>query len=320
MLVRNVLMINNRHTASGVRIVILLFLGLSVPASMVAQKVPSKPLSNVIYSPLVVNPAIAGSKDFTTLNITSSVLKSPQNQLFTFHKRKIEPLGNYSRVGFGAYVFNEKLESSRNTGVAVTGAYHISLDRAKVHNLSAGASLKGIVNLPSGNSESGDSVSTFNPNADFGLFYYGPSAFAGISTTSLLGTSDSTAASFDAEAHVPREYHFYGGYKFVVSRKNAIVLEPSVLLSLNDSTFSEPQNHITPYLKVYMDNFYVGTYYKSLDHLALFFQYQFPRFFAGVFLEFPRVGFLNNDNIIFELNFGLNIGKSEKSFDQHRHW
>ncbi len=74
-----------------------------------------------------------------------------------------------------------------------------------------------------------------------------------------------------------------------------------LLVSLNDSTLSEPQKHLVPYLKVYLQNFYVGTNIKSLDVFTLFFQYQFPRFYTGVYLEFPRVGFLNNVNIIFEV-------------------
>ncbi len=70
-------------------------------------------------------------------------------------------------------------------------------------------------------------------------------------------------------------------------KETGIVLEPSLLVSLNDSTISEPHKHLIPYLKIYMQNFYVGTYLRSLDILALFFQYQFPKFYTGVLLEFP---------------------------------
>jgi hypothetical protein len=91
-------------------------------------------------------------------------------------------------------------------------------------------------------------------------------------------------------------------------------------LTLNNETVSEPHKHLMPYLKVYLQNFYIGTYLKDFDILALFFQYQFPKFYTGVFLEFPRVGYLNDNNIIFEVSFGLNLGKSNSSFSQYRHW
>ena len=92
------------------------------------------------------------------------------------------------------------------------------------------------------------------------------------------------------------------------------------MVSVNDSTLSEPHKHLVPYLKVYLQNFYIGTYMKSTDIFALFFQYQFPRFYTGVFLEFPRVGFLNNDNIIFEVSLGINLGQGGDKFLQYRHW
>jgi hypothetical protein len=124
----------------------------------------------------------------------------------------------------------------------------------------------------------------------------------------------------DHEAHIPREYHLYGGYKFLLSRENSVVLEPSLLVSLNDTTFSELHKHLVPYLKLYLQNFYIGTYMKSLDTFALFFQYQFPRFYTGIFLEFPRVGFLNEDNIIFEISLGVNLDRGDQRFLQFRHW
>jgi len=287
-----------------------------------AQQVPSKPLSNPVYTPIVLNPAYAGSKDYTQFSLTSKVLKSPDSQLLNFHRRLTKKNGSFTPFGLGAYAFRDQLGDSWNAGLAVAGTYHISLDRANVHILSLGAALKGIMNLPATGTEAGtDSLSNqLNPNMDLGIFYYGPTAFAGISTTSLLGTWMKDGITENSEAHVPREYHFYGGYKFVLSRKSAVVLEPSLLISLNDSTLSQPHRHLVPYLKLYLQNFYIGSYFKSVDQVALFFQYQFPRFFAGVFLEFPRVGFLNDENIIFEISLGVNLGQDKQTFLQYRHW
>jgi type IX secretion system PorP/SprF family membrane protein len=286
------------------------------------QGVPSLPLSNPVYNPIVLNPAFVGSKDFTNISLTSKVLKSPDSQVLSLHKRMVGSRGTYLKFGIGTYLFQEQLENSWNSGIAMAGSYHYALDKESIHNIAAGATLKGIFNIPGKNDEvSPDTTSSsFSPNMDLGIYYYGPTAFAGLSVTSLLGTSLSDGMTVESEAYVPREYHFYGGYKFILSRKNSIVLEPSVLLSLNDSTLSEPQNFIIPYLKLYLQNFYIGSYFKSLDQLALFFQYQFPRFYTGVFLEFPRIGFLNDENIIFEMVLGINLGGSGHNFLKYRHW
>jgi len=301
---------------------VLALVGLTLTLLVGAQDVPSKPLSIPVYNPMVLNPAFVGSKDFTNISLTSKVLKNPDSQIINFHKRLNSPNGIFSNFGFGAYAFQEQLDRSWNTGLAFVGSYHIALDDAHIHNISIGSSLKGFFNIPKKEDESvsDTSVSIFNPNMDFGVYYYGPTAFAGLSVTSLFGTRITEEVSIDSDAYISREYHFYGGYKFLLNRSNSIVLEPSLLISLNDSTISEPQKHLVPYLKLYLQNFYIGTYVKSFDVFALFFQYQFPRFYTGVFLEFPSSGFLNDDNIIFEISMGVNLGKGRHTFLQYRHW
>ncbi len=301
---------------------ILTGLVLVINLALSAQSVPSNPLSIPVYHPMVLNPAFAGSKDYTNITLTSKIYNNLGNQIINFHQRMTTPYGFFSNIGIGGYLFQEQLDQSWNTGVAVTGAYHFAVDEDNVHNIAIGTSLKGFLNVPKSNGEaSGDTASSkLNPNMDIGVYYYGPSAFGGLSVTSIFGTKITDEVSIDSDAYIQREYHLHGGYKFLLNRNNAIVLEPSLLVSLNDSTFSEPHKHLVPYLKVYLQNFYVGTYLKSTDIFALFFQYQFPRFYTGVFLEFPRIGFLNNDNIIFEISMGVNLGHEGPRFLQYRHW
>ncbi len=181
--------------------------------------------------------------------------------------------------------------------------------------------MKGIFAAPKKSVESvSDSLSTkFRPNIDIGVYYYGPNGFAGLSATTLFGTNTDGDSTLDY-SNFERQYHLFGGYKFLVSKKLGIVIEPSVLLSLDDKTIHDPFKALVPYLKIYLKNFYLGTYMKDLDIFALFFQYQFPRFYTGVYLEFPRVGFLNNENIIFEVSLGINLGSEGQKFLQYRHW
>ncbi len=301
----------------------LLFVaGIFLAISAFSQHVPLSPLSIPVYHPQVINPAYTGSKDFINITLTSKVLKSPANQMLHVNHRLIDPNGFFSKVGVGGYAFREQLPLSANGGIAAAVSYHQALDDAQVHNISGGLALKGIFNLPRNVDESvnDSATSTFNPNLDAGVYYYGPNAFAGLSATTLFGTGLEGELTERSESYIPRMYHLYGGYKFLLSRTNAIVLEPSVLLSVTDTTIAAAHRHITPYLKIYLQNFYIGTYMKSVDIFALFFQYQFPRFHTGLFLEFPRVGFLNDDNIIFELSLGVNLGRHNPKFTQHRHW
>ena len=310
------------HVHTIARGSLLLLFGLVISVVLTAQEAPSKPLSIPVYHPMVLNPAFTGSKDFTNIGLTTKIYNNLSNQIINIHQRLTGSNGFFSNIGIGGYLFHEQLDQSWNTGLAAAGSYHFAIDDAHVHNISVGGSLKGILNVPKRNEETTEDTlsSKFNPNMDFGVYYYGPNAFAGLSLTSLFGTRINDEITVESEAYIPREYHLYGGYKFLLSKKNAIVLEPSLLLSVNDSTISEPHKHLVPYLKLYLQNFYIGTYMKSVDIFALFFQYQFPRFYTGLFLEFPRVGFLNNDNIIFELSVGMNLGQAGQKFYQYKHW
>jgi len=300
----------------------LVVISLATGLLLNGQDIPSKPLSIPVFHPMVINPAFVGSKDFTNISLTSRALRYPDSQVLNIHKRMRSRDGDYSGIGLGAYAFQEQLDLSWNTGLAVTGAYHYPIDDDHVHNIAAGVSAKGFLMVPKKGEESVSDTSTtaFRPNMDVGLYYYGPQAFGGLSVTTLLGNGTDGDSIVPTYSHINREYHLYGGYKFVLSKELGIVLEPSLLVSLNDSTISEPHKHLVPYLKLYLENVYVGTYLKDFDIFALFFQYQFPRFYTGIFLEFPRVGYLNDDNIIFELSLGVNLGKGGSSFLQYRHW
>ncbi len=308
----------------GVTIRLLLFIlpGLLPGIFISAQDIPSKPLSIPVYHPMVINPAFVGSKDFTNISLTSKVSKYPNNQILNLHKRLVDPDGNYTNLGVGAYAFQEQFKHSWNTGLALAGSYHIAVDDRHLHNISIGVSAKGVFTIPKkGDEAAADTFKTrFHPNLDAGAYYYGPHAFGGISATSLFENGNEGDTITPSYLQMDRHYHLYGGYKFVVNKQLGIVIEPSLLVSLNDTTLSEPHKHLVPYLKVYLQNFYLGTYLKDLDIFALFFQYQFPKFYTGVFLEFPRVGFLNDDNIIIELSMGVNLGKEGQPFLRYRHW
>lgn len=287
---------------------LLVMVGISLNLALSGQAIPSGPLSIPVYHPIVLNPAYAGSKDFTNISFTTKALKNPYYQMLSAHTRLMKSNGSFSKFGLGGYTFLEQLDQSWNTGLSIAGSYHYTLDDSRLHNLSGGAALKGIFTIPKSSDEAVEDTlsSTFTPDMDLGIYYYGPSAFAGVSVTSVFDQSKS--------------YHLYGGYKFLLNKSLAIVLEPSLLITFRDSSLGDPSEQLTPFLKLYMQNFYVGTYVKS-DHLfALFFQYQFPRFYTGVFLEFPWKGYLNDDNIIFELSVGINLGLEKQKFLQHRHW
>lgn len=308
----------------------MVIIGLMGFTVLMGQHTPSKPFAYPVFTPQLINPAITGSKDFTNINLIIRVNGSPGAQMLSYNSRlnskkagtsMVPGSSSFSNFGLGAYVYQDQLGLSRNIGFGVSGAYHIALGDQKLSALSIGLTARGTYNMISDEDETASGkTNSFNPNLDAGIYYYGPSAFVGVSANNVLGMLSDTVLTIADEAFVPREFHLYGGYKFILSRKNAIIFEPSLLLSYGDSTLFEDAYRVAPMFKFYMQNFYVGTFFKRKEHLSFFFQYQFPKFYTGLFVEFPRKGFLTSDNIILELTLGMNFGKDKRAFSQSRHW
>ncbi|PID93189.1 MAG: hypothetical protein CSA96_00480 [Bacteroidetes bacterium] len=309
---------------------VLILLVMLAPRVFYAQTLPSEPLSIPVFHPMVLNPAYTGSKDFTHISLSTKALRSPSHQIACLHTRIGANHESFTPFGLGAYLFRNQYESYRRPGFALAGAYHFRLDKEFVHMLSVGASLKASAYLPKSAANEGERENKhFDPNMDFGLYYYGPNAFAGISATQVFGSKTTEDIDLNHPAYISRSYHLFGGYKIMLNRESGIVLEPSVLVSVTDSTFGQIHQHITPFFKLYLQNFYLGTsikpflfsdFWKSIEVYTLFFQYQFPRFYSGVYLEFPKTGFLNDDNIIFEVSLGILLSKEGSRFERYRHW
>jgi len=298
------------------------FIELFLFTVLTGQQTPSKPYSNPIFSPIVINPAIIGSKDYTNINLISRLSGKPTAQSLSIHTRLAKQDG-FTNFGIGGFIFHDRLVNSSNIGLNVGGAYHIPIGKNSLSNISIGLAIKGIYNFPIENAEAITIDSTdgiLTPNFDFGVYYYGPTAFIGLSVINGLENIFDNDIIEQDECYTPREYNLYGGYKFLLSRKFSIVLEPSVLLNVQDETLSKFYEHITPYLKLYIQNGYIGTYYKDIDHLAVFFQYEFPRIIAGMFFEAPRKEFLSSQNIIIEGSLGINLSKEKTMFPRYRHW
>jgi hypothetical protein len=293
---------------------VLLALGLTATTLLSGQQIPSKPVSYPFFSPLVFNPAITGTIDYTSINLISRVNSSPGAQMAALNSRLMTTGGSaLSNFGVGGHLFQDKLPGARDLGVGVSAAYHLPLGAGNSSGLSFGLAAKGLYHMVTDEGESvGTASSGFIPNADLGLYYYGSYGFAGISSVNVLGLlSDSISAD---EYNVPSEHLFYGGLKFVLNRKNGVILEPSLVVSLSDSLLSNARTGMVPYLKLHVQNASIGTRFQNLDNLAFFLQYHFPRFYAGLFIEYPLNEMLiTRDQVNVELSFGLNLGRNRQS-------
>lgn len=311
--------------------VVLTLLACNFITQASAQQTPLNPLSYWVFTPYVYNPAMVGSKDFLTLDLNAAFEGSSNAQILSGNTRlsKTNPgyfnspkLKEFNGFGLGGSVFNDLNGSSHNIGVSAAGSYQIPASAKELSFFSFGASIKGVYNmLDTSETDAGSKMSnTFYPNIDLGIYYYGTNLFTGVSAINLLGNPGKADSLGHYNIPVSRQYFFTIGYKFLLSKNMNIVLEPSLLIDAVDSTFGDIGDNINPILKLYLDNFMIGSYFLSDGNTSFFFQYRFPRIYIGAFYELPRQTAYYKKPPIVELTLGLNFQVDKSRFSKRSQW
>jgi type IX secretion system PorP/SprF family membrane protein len=310
--------------------VLLIFVFIFSFCSASGQQTPLNPGSYWVFIPYIYNPAMVGSKDFLSIGINAAFQGKSNTQIISGNTRLTKTKSGYfsspdiiefKNVGVGASVFNDFDGFSRDIGLSASGSYQIPLNKRELSFLSFGASVKGEYN--SITSVVRHTVSkTFYPNLDFGIYYYGTNFFTGLSGINLLGSPWKPDPDSIGIFIIPvsREYFFTAGYKILVSKSLNIVLEPSILISATDSTFNKMSNNINPILKLYLEDFCLGTSYRSGGKISIFGQFRYPRFYLGAYYELANKTPYYKNKPIVEFTLGINIQSDKSIITKHSHW
>jgi type IX secretion system PorP/SprF family membrane protein len=294
------------------------------------QETPYNPVSYRIFTPFLFNPAIAGSKDFFSADLLAGWSGKNRSQLLSSNTRyaKLAPeyISSYippefTNIGFGAAIYNDLTDYLHTSGITITGSYHFPLDKKKLSYISAGISGKGIYTKFPDDSDSGSpSGNRLVADMDLGVYFYSPSFYTGISSVNILGNHEIRDSIGTYRIPVSRRFFFLAGYKVLVSKSLNIVVEPSVIVSADDSLSGEVKDMIDPLLKVYAGNFCLGTYFRDYSKISFFFQYRYPRFYVGTYFDMPKNTPFFKKSLIAEFTLGINLsGNKTSSFNKY-HW
>ncbi|MCU0363442.1 MAG: type IX secretion system membrane protein PorP/SprF [Bacteroidales bacterium] len=284
-----------------------------------------------VYSPYIYNPAMTGTKDFVSVDLNGLFLGSINTQVAGGSARFSRTSSGYynspdilefRNAGIGGSVVHGSQGPSRNIGADFSASYQIPLSTRNLTFLSFGASGKAMYNIFDSLAAGTGSLQSKKMYTDMnaGVYLYGASFFTGISALNILGNysmPDSLGAYGIASS---RQYLFTAGYKIVLSRQMNIVLEPSIVAVANDSTISTAWKYIYPVLKLYVENFCLGSYYRDEGNLSFFFQYRFPSLYIGSYFELPRKSPYFKSDPLIEVTIGLNLQKDKKRLSGKGHW
>ena len=216
--------------------------------------------SQYMLNGFLLNPAIAGAEGYAAVNLTVreqwlGLTDGPATYAVSFQtrlmqeshisrsksvRRRGKSASKGGRVGLGGYIYNHRNGAVSRTGIKLTYAYHIDLDRAQ---LSFGLSMVGTqyrlddsrikLEIPDDNLWNGTHQAVFIPDADFGVYLSNPDFWVGISVDQLL----ESAVKFGDEGYetmiLERNYNLLGGYDFMVNRD--LTLSPSAYIKVAES-------------------------------------------------------------------------------------
>ncbi len=316
-----------RKTVFRISLIFLSFL----PVIGYGQQTPLTTDSYWLFVPYIYNPAIVGSKDFMSIGFNASFRGESNTQLLSGNKRlsRTHPgyfsspdITEFTNFGIGGSIFNDVDGLSRNYGLSASASYQIPLSSLELSFLSFGLSAKGTHNTISTDSTGIENAvrKTYYPNLDFGIYYYGTDFFTGISAVNILGSPWKPDTVGIYKVPVSREYFFTAGFKLLISKSMHIVLEPSVLVSATDSTFNDIADNINPIIKLYLDNFCLGTSYRGSGKFSFFAEYRYPRFFVGGYYGFKSKTPYFKEKPVVEFTLGVNIQSDKLRHVRPSHW
>jgi type IX secretion system PorP/SprF family membrane protein len=264
--------------------------------------------SQYLYNKFLLNPAVAGSDGYTSLNLTAReqwVGYSGAPRTFSFSlqtrmlkksymlrqtrlRREVFRPATDGRVGLGGYVFSDKNGLIQRTGFQFSYAYHLWLQNST--QLSFGLAGTGYhykineqtidfedPNEPWMNNNLRRGI--FVPDATFGIYVLNAKYSFGFSADQLFEASAKIANNAYHEFKVDRHYYLFGSYDFDVSYKT--ILQPSFLFMTSELMIPQADiglNYIYDY------NFWTGLSYRTtgaliatvgMKHDKMFFGYAF---------------------------------------------
>lgn len=247
--------------------------------------------SQYMLNGFLLNPAVAGSEGYTAVNLTVreqwvGFTDGPATYAMSFQTRLMQEsrisrsksvrkrgrsASRGGRIGLGGYIFNHSNGAVNRTGLKLTYAYHIDLDRAQ---LSIGLSMLGYqyrldekkisLEIPDDNLWSGARQSVFIPDADVGVYLTGRDFWAGFSVDQLL----ESALKFGDEGYetmiMERNYNVLGGYDFMVNRD--LTLSPSAYIKVAENGKVQADISGKCYFK---QDFWAGLTYRTGHSLVV---------------------------------------------------
>jgi type IX secretion system PorP/SprF family membrane protein len=226
--------------------------------------------SHYVFNPHVINAAITGTRDVTTLSLSYrnqwvNFLGAPKTFAASFTKPIIG-----GKAGWGLNAIAEEIGPKQVFNIGSTFAYKVKTGNKS--RLSFG--LRGGMNVFSykgseikfkdfENNAINTDINRFSPNIDAGIYHYGKKHFIGLGVNHLLNAQLDVSNQANKLIILQPHYYLHGAYAFPVNEN--LTLNPSLLLRYVQS--APPSLDLN--FNAHINNlFWIGTTYRFKNSMS----------------------------------------------------
>ena len=294
--------------------------------------------SQYLYNKFLINPAVAGSDGYTSINLTgreqwvgmegaprtfsvsaqTRILKKSFILKQTKVKRSIYRPKSDGKIGIGGYVFSDKSGLVSRTGFSLAYAYHTWIQRST--QLSFGLAFTGYnfkidvnnitledPNDPILNSDLRHGV--FIPDASFGIHVLNPRYTLGFSADQLFQAAAKIGSSAYGRFKMSRQYYLFGTYSF--ERGTYDEIQPSVLIKMSEQFRPQADIGLT-----YINNkaFWLGLTYRTSGALIANVGVKYQNLWFGYALDFTLQEIQRITYGTHEITIAIKFGDSARRY------
>jgi type IX secretion system PorP/SprF family membrane protein len=315
---------------------LFIFLFLVLFKAVQAQQLPI--YSQYLYNKFLINPAVAGSDGYTSVNLTareqwvglegapstfsfsvqSRILKKSYIIRHTSVKKSFQRPKSDGKIGLGGYVFSDKSGLVQRTGFQVSYAYHIWLQQSTQFSL--GLALTGYqfkINMKEINLEdSNDPLlnsdlrkGVFIPDACFGMYLLNARYNVGFSADQLFQAVAKIGNDAYKRFKMSRQYYLFGSYSFANGPYDEF--QPSLLFKMSEQFRPQADIGVT---YIHDQSFWLGLAYRTSGALIANVGVKYQKMFIGYALDFTLQQIQRITYGTHEITFALKFGDNARRY------
>jgi type IX secretion system PorP/SprF family membrane protein len=315
----------------------LVFISLFILAGHLSFSQQLPLYSQYLYNKFLINPAVAGSDGYTSVNLTAreqwvGYYGAPRTFSFSWQtrtlkksfmlkqtsvKRDIFRPKTDGKVGFGGYIFNDKNGLVQRTGFQVSYAYHMWIQNQT--QFSMGLSLNGYlykINEKELDFENQDPWlnndlrrGMFVPDATFGVYLLNARYSLGFSADQLFEAAAKIGNVAYKNFKMSRQYYLFGSYD--CARGTSVIIQPSFMMMMSQQLKPQADIGIT---YIYEQGFWAGLSYRTSGALIANIGVKYQNIFIGYAFDFTMQEIQRITYGTHEITFALKFGDKSRRY------